>query len=78
MSNKGLRLMYCKECKRKRYCKKIPIPNYNFRYVCSQGHWWEIVGVTLERINAAWTDIIGPTIKNLFERNDTFYRSIKK
>jgi len=46
--NKGLRLLYCKKCKRKRYCNRVSIPNYNFRYTCSKGHSWIIKGVTLE------------------------------
>ena len=79
MSNKGLRLLYCKECKRKRYCSSVPIPGYNFRKTCSKGHSWTIQGITLERIDAMVKDTIAHTgrLKDLFERDDWFYRRLK-
>ena len=78
MSNKGLVLRFCKECKRKRFCSKIPVPGYNFRYTCSKGHSWIIKGVTIERINAAFKDVfIDNKLMDIFERDDTFYRSMK-
>lgn len=76
--NKGLRLLFCKKCNRKRFCKRIPIPNYNFRYTCSKGHSWEIEGITVERISAMWADIALPKIKDLFERQNAFYEAIRK
>ncbi len=76
--NKGLKLRFCKACNRKRFCKKESVPNYNFKFTCKMGHSWIIEGVTLERINAAVSDIVLPQIKNIFERDNAFYRAIKK
>lgn len=77
--NKGLKLRFCKECNRKRYCSKVSIPSYNFRITCSKGHSWIIEGITIERINAALSDAINKnTLENLFNRTDTFYTTFKK
>lgn len=76
--NKGLKILFCKECNRKRYCKSIPIPGYNFKKICSQGHSWIIKGMTVERIDAALTDTFLPKISDIFSRDDAFYRQIKK
>ena len=77
-TNKGKRYINCKECKRKRYCSKVPIPSYNFRWTCSKGHSWIEEGITLNRITAMWQDIVGDKIKDLFERDSAFYRVIKR
>lgn len=76
--NKGKRLVFCKKCNRKRFCTRIPIPGFNFRYTCSKGHSWEIEGVTAERVVAAMEEHLLPNIKNLFEREDTFFREMMK
>lgn len=76
--NKGLKLRFCKECNRKRYCQRIQIPDYNFRFICSKGHEWILQGVTSERIQSALTEIILPNIKNSFERDDTFFKELGK
>lgn len=77
--NKGLRLLFCRECNRKRYCKSIPIFNTNFKKVCSKGHSWIIPGITLERIDAAIKNIFTPDkLKKLFERDNTFYEKLRK
>lgn len=75
--NKGLRLLYCKECKRKRYCSSVPIPGYNFRKTCSKGHSWILKGMTLERIDAMTKDFIKGRFTDLFNRDDMFYRRMK-
>lgn len=77
--NKGARLVFCKECKRKRFCIRISIPGYNFRYTCSKGHTWTIKGITAERVVAAMQDVINPEmVKNLFERDNAFYTEMRK
>jgi hypothetical protein len=78
MTNKGLKLRFCKACNRNRFCKKEPIPDYNFKYTCSKGHAWILEGITLERITAVWADIVYPQIKNLFERDNIFYKELKR
>ena len=78
MANKGLKLRLCRECKRKRFCKRERIPGYNFRYTCSKGHTWTIEGFTVERLNAAMESIIIPKLTDLFNRNDAFYRALKR
>lgn len=76
--NKGKRLIHCKECKRRRYCLRVSIPNHNFRWTCSKGHTWIIKGVTLDRINSVMEVIFLSRVKNLFERDDTFFREMKR
>ena len=76
--NKGKRYILCKECKRKRYHSKVAIPDYNFKWTCSKGHSWIEIGITLNRINAIWQDIVGSRIKDLFERENVFYRALKR
>ena len=77
--NKGLKLRFCKECGCKRFCSKISIPNHNYRFTCSKGHTWILVGITLERIESAMRETFNPErLKNLFERDDTFFRALKK
>jgi len=76
--NKGLKLRFCKECNRKRFCSKVPIPGHNFRFTCIKGHSWIIEGVTLERISAATEEILISKIKDIFNRDDVFYKHFKK
>ena len=74
--NKGKRLVFCKECNRRRFCIK-EIYNSKFRYTCSKGHIWidnskcsQIIAIEIERIS--------PKLMNLFERDDLFHRNLKK
>ena len=77
--NKGLKLRFCSECNKKRFCIKVPIPNYNYRFTCSKGHTWTIVGVTAERVIAAMQEVISEEkLKSLFERDDIFYKMLEK
>jgi superoxide dismutase len=78
MSNKGKILVFCKECNKKRFCTKERIPNINFKYTCSRNHSWIIKGVTPERINAAISDIILPSIKEAFNRDNKFFEYLSK
>lgn len=74
---KGKKLIYCKKCKRKRYCSKICIPNYNYQWTCSQGHTWIEIGITLNRINLIMEETLLPKMMELFNRDDTFYKELK-
>jgi hypothetical protein len=76
--NKGKRLRFCKACDRKRFCSRVPIPGFNFKITCSKGHTWIIQGITAERLQAAFEEVMLPKIKDLFNRDDIFYRSIKR
>jgi hypothetical protein len=77
--NKGLKLLFCKECNRKRFCSRIPIPGYYFKWTCSKKHSWIVIGMTLERVNAAIQDAFDVNkMKNLFDRDDIFWRRLKK
>lgn len=75
----GSKLLFCKKCNRKRFSTRISIRNHNFRWTCSKGHSWITEGLTLERIAAVLEDVFTPEkIKNIFERDDVFFRSFKK
>jgi hypothetical protein len=79
MSNKGLRLVRCVECNRKRFCSRESIANYNFKYTCSKGHTWVIKGVTAERVVAAMKDTFTKEkLTGLFDRDDAFYKELTK
>lgn len=77
--NKGLKLRLCKECGRKRFCTRTRIPGHNFRYVCSKGHEWVLKGVTGERVIAVMQEVLTEEkLKGLFDRDDTFFRQLKR
>lgn len=77
--NKGLKLLYCKVCKKKRFHSRVSIPNYNFRWTCSKGHSFVEVGVTLGRIDAATKDLFShKKLTELFDRDSVFYRVMEK
>ncbi len=76
MTNKGLKLRYCKECKKKRFCHKISVPNYNFKYTCSKGHSWILEGLTTERLDAALKDTF--KFDRIFEKDNLFYEELRR
>ena len=77
--NKGLRLRFCKECNRKRFCKRKRIPGHNFEITCSQGHVWILRGITTERVVAAMEEVLTPErLKGLFDRDNAFYSALRK
>lgn len=77
MSNKGKYLKLCPECKRKRYCTRVPVSGHNFRITCSKGHAWIIEGITVERLDAALCDVFSSDkLTELFNRDDVFYRKM--
>lgn len=74
--NKGKKLIFCKECNRKRYCIK-EIYNSKFRFTCPKGHIrvdnskvGQIVALEIERISSK--------LSSLFERDDIFFGALKK
>lgn len=76
--NKGKYFLFCKECDRKRYCQNIPIPNHNYKKICSRGHEWVIEGITVERLNSAMNSAFDSAkIADIFSRNDAFYARLK-
>lgn len=75
--NKGLKLLFCKQCNKKRFCSKVVIPGTNYRYTCSQGHSWVQQGITAARVALALEELI-PKIRKSFERDDMFYRRLMK
>ena len=77
--NKGATLTLCKECKKKRFCRFVQIPGYNFRWICSIGHSWITEGITLQRVNAVIKDIFSEDkLKDLFNRDNPLYKQLKK
>jgi len=78
MSNKDLKLRFCEKCKRKRFCKRERIPSHNFRLTCSKGHTWILKGITVERVMSVMEETFTrDKLKRLFDRDDTFYKSLK-
>ena len=76
MSNKGKRLIFCKECNRKRFCIK-EIWNSKFRYTCSKGHIWIDNSKTSQIIILEIEQLI-PKLKDLFNRDDIFFSKLKR
>ena len=77
--NKGLKLRLCKECKRKRFCKRERIPGHNFRYTCSKGHTWTLKGVTAERVISIMGEMFTyEKLSSLFERDNAFFKELKR
>lgn len=76
---KGSKLLNCNECKRRRFCTRISLPGYYFKWTCSKGHSWVIKGITSERINAVMKDIFSKNkLQGLFERDDAFFKELRR
>lgn len=76
--NKGLVLRFCKECNKKKFCSKVPVPGTNYKFTCNKGHSWTIEGITAERISLAMQSVFTPeVVKSLFEKDDVFYKHMK-
>jgi len=76
--NKGKKLRLCKQCGRKRFCTRERVPGNTFKYTCSKGHIWVIEGLTLERVNLVTEDVIQGSLRNLFDRDDTFFKVLSR
>lgn len=76
--NKGKRYIFCKECNRKRYCSKKSKSDDYREWTCTLGHSWIVKLPTLERLNNTLLELIIPKVKKLFERDDIFYKNLKK
>lgn len=74
--NKGKRLVFCKECNRRRFCVK-EIINSRFRYTCSKNHVW-VDNSKFSQIIAIGIEQLKPKLNSLFECDDTFFRALKK
>lgn len=78
MSNKGKRYLECPTCKRKRYCVSIKLGHDYINRVCSKGHSYKFkLGIPSQIINLEIEKLI-PKIKTLFERDDTFFRLMRR
>jgi hypothetical protein len=79
--NKGKRYFFCKECDRKRYVISIDIGMRNGHDLeertCSKGHKWEVVVGPNTRIIKEEINRILPKLKELFERDDSFFANLK-
>lgn len=76
------KVFICKQCKKRRRIYKLGhikrgIESY-WVYACSKGHGWENLIVRAEHITKALEDVFVNRVKGLFDRDDTFYRSINK
>ena len=77
--NKGLKLRFCPQCNKKKFCSRIHIPGHNYRFTCNKRHTWVIKGITAERVVLIMQEVLTPEkVKSLFERDDIFYRSLKR
>ena len=71
------RIRICKQCGKKRRIYRTFKPDY-WIYRCSQGHQWEVKILRTEEIVQIMEDVFLAKVKNLFDRDDTFYKSIKR
>lgn len=77
--NKGLKLRFCKECNKKKFVSRIPIPGHNYRFTCNKGHTWIIKGITAERVVSVMQEIFNKTtLESLFNKDNAFYRTFKR
>jgi hypothetical protein len=74
--NKCKRLVFCKECNKKRFCVR-EIINSKFRYTCSKNHVW-VDNSKIGQIIAIEIEQLRPKLLSLFERDDAFFRVLKK
>ena len=78
--NKGKKLKLCPICNRKRYCfGRVLLPAREWKkWTCSKGHNWDVKIGSIAQIIAIEIERISPKLMNLFERDDLFYRNLKK
>jgi len=68
----------CKECKTKRRIFYLGSRGDYRKYRCSKGHTWEVEILGTEKIAGIMQEVMLKHIKNIFERDDTFYKNLKK
>jgi hypothetical protein len=74
----------CKQCGKKRRIYWGPSRSENNdkdiyqTLICSQGHRWEYEVLTSEKIGKMVEEVIIPKVRGLFERDDTFYKSLMR
>lgn len=78
MPIKGSRYIKCPECNRKRYCTDRRLPDFKKEWTCSKGHKWIILLGTSEIINQIMLDTLLPKVSEIFNRDEAFYRRLKK
>lgn len=76
------RIFKCKQCNRKRWIydlghKTVGRETYHV-WKCSKGHQWEVRILRTEEITMIMESVMRDKVKNLFDRDDTFYKSIKR
>ncbi len=72
------RIYLCKECGVKRWIFDLGTNNKYHKYSCSKGHTWSEEVLTAEKIVNIMQDVFKDNIGKLFDRDDTFYKSIKR
>lgn len=75
--NKGKKLRFCEECKRKRFCYIESLGNARYRHTCSKNHIWVPLPSRTDEVIAIEIERLLPKIKDLFERDDIFYKHLK-
>lgn len=78
--NKGLKLILCPTCKRKRFCSYrylLPAREWT-EWTCSKKHKWTVQVGKLSQIIAIELENVLPKLKDLFNRDDTFYTHLRK
>lgn len=85
--NKGYLVRVCKQCGVKRHIWKLGYfyrphpgkPDDQFSaWICSKGHRWDEEVMNLEKMSNLFKEIIVDKVKGLFERDDTFYKTLNK
>jgi len=77
--NKGLRLLYCKECGRRRFHSKVVMADYRSKWTCSKGHSWISERFSVDTIDNVLKEQITPgLVEKLFNSDYAFYRELRK
>lgn len=82
MKLRKYKIFICKQCNRKRWIydlgyKKTGLDTYHV-WECSKGHHWENKILRTEEIVNIMKEVFVDNVKNLFDRDDIFYKSIRR
>lgn len=67
----------CPECRAKRYIYEDELTKDHRNYHCSKGHKWSVKRAHLDKIIELELETLGDRVKNLFERDDIFYKELR-
>lgn len=75
--SKKYRIYLCKQCGVKRHIFYVGSRGPYRVFKCSKGHVWENKTLSTQEIMNIWDQTFN-NIKSLFDRDDIFYKSIKR